>query len=49
MHDGQNLFDAETAYAGEWNIDEKLDSLNAQVIVVEIEHGNEKRIDELTP
>ena len=49
MHDAQNLFDAETAYAGEWNIDEKLDSLNAQVIVVGIEHGNEKRIDELTP
>ena len=49
MHDAQNLFDAKTAYAGEWNIDEKLDSLNAQVIVVGIEHGNEKRIDELTP
>lgn len=49
MHDAQNLFDTKTAYAGEWNIDEKLDSLNAQVIVVGIEHGNEKRIDELTP
>lgn len=49
MHDGQNLFDLKTAYVGEWNIDEKLDSLNAQVIVVGIEHGNEKRIDELTP
>jgi predicted alpha/beta superfamily hydrolase len=49
VHDAQNLFDSKTAYAGEWNIDEKLDSLNAQVIVVGIEHGNEKRIDELTP
>jgi predicted alpha/beta superfamily hydrolase len=49
MHDAQNLFDSKTAYAGEWNIDEKLDSLNAQVIVVGIEHGNEKRLDELTP
>jgi len=49
MHDGQNLFDTKTSYVGEWNIDEKLDSLNAQVIVVGIEHGNEKRIDELTP
>jgi len=49
MHDAQNLFDAKTSYAGEWNIDEKLDSLKAQVIVVGIEHGNEKRIDELTP
>lgn len=49
MHDAQNLFDAKTSFVGEWNIDEKLDSLNAQVIVVGIEHGNEKRLDELTP
>jgi len=49
MHDAQNLFDAKTSYVGEWNVDEKLDSLNAQVIVVGIEHGNDKRIDELTP
>jgi alpha-glucosidase len=49
IHDGQNLFDAKTSYLGEWNIDEKLDSLNAQIIIVGIEHGNEKRIDELTP
>jgi predicted alpha/beta superfamily hydrolase len=49
VHDAQNLFDAKTSYAGEWNIDEKLDSLNAQVIVVGIEHGNEKRLEELTP
>lgn len=49
MHDAQNLFDAKTSFVGEWNVDEKLDSLNAQVIVVGIEHGNEKRMDELTP
>ena len=49
MHDAQNLFDAKTSYVGEWNIDEKLDSLNAQVIVVGIEHGNDKRMEELTP
>jgi len=49
MHDAQNLFDAKTSYVGEWNLDEKLDSLNAQVIVVGIEHGGEKRITELTP
>lgn len=49
MHDAQNLFDAKTSYVGEWNVDEKLDSLKAQVIVVGIEHGNDKRIDELTP
>ena len=49
MHDGQNLFDATTSYVGEWNIDETLDSISAQVIIIGIEHGNEKRIDELTP
>lgn len=49
MHDAQNLFDASTSYAGEWNLDETLDSINAQVIVIAIEHGGDKRIDELTP
>lgn len=48
MHDAQNLFDAKTSFAGEWNVDEKLDSLNAQVIVVGIEN-TDKRMDELTP
>lgn len=49
MHDAQNLFDAKTSFVGEWNVDETLDSLNAQTIVIGIEHGNDKRIDELTP
>lgn len=49
MQDAQNLFDAKTAYSGEWNVDEKLDSLKAPVIVVGIEHGNDKRTEELTP
>lgn len=50
MHDAQNLFDAKTSYAGEWGVDEVLDSLNdPQVIVIGIEHGGDKRIDELTP
>jgi predicted alpha/beta superfamily hydrolase len=49
MHDAQNLFDASTSYAGEWNIDETLDSINAQVIIIGIEHGGDKRMDELTP
>lgn len=48
MHDAQNLFDAKTSFVGEWNIDEKLDSLNAQVIVVGIE-TTDKRMEELTP
>jgi predicted alpha/beta superfamily hydrolase len=49
MHDGQNLFDSKTAFAGEWNIDETLDSIAAQVIVIGIENGGDKRMDELTP
>lgn len=48
MHDAQNLFDASTSYAGEWNIDETLDSINAKVIVIGIEN-KENRMEELTP
>ncbi len=50
MHDAQNLFDDSTSYVGERKIDEYLDSINSkEVIIVAIEHGNEKRTDELTP
>jgi len=50
MHDAQNLFDVSTSYVGEWKIDEYLDSISDnKTIVVGIEHGNEKRIEELTP
>ncbi len=50
MHDAQNLFDANTSYVGEWEVDEYMDTLtDNESIIVGIEHGNEKRIDELTP
>ncbi len=53
MHDGQNLFDKKTAYAGEWGVDECLDSLQKRsgkgFIVVGIDNGGTKRLDELTP
>ena len=50
MHDAQNLFDTLTAFSGEWQVDEFLDTQKGQkVIVVGIDHGNEKRIAELTP
>ncbi|WP_298904189.1 alpha/beta hydrolase-fold protein [uncultured Psychroserpens sp.] len=50
MFDAQNLFDDQTSYVGEWKIDEYLDRLtNKEVIVVGIEHGNSKRLEELTP
>ena len=50
MHDAQNLFDTATAFVGEWQIDEFMEAQKGQkVIVVGIDHGNEKRISELTP
>lgn len=50
MHDAQNLFDSTTAFSGEWKIDEFLDTQKGQkVIIIGIDHGNEKRISELTP
>lgn len=50
MHDAQNLFDATTSYVGEWKIDEYLDSIaEDKTIIIGVEHGNEKRIEELTP
>ncbi|QDA31540.1 phosphonate ABC transporter ATP-binding protein [Thermococcus indicus] len=53
MHDGQNLFDQATSFAGEWNVDETLEKLfrerNFSVIVVGIDNGGERRIDEYSP
>jgi predicted alpha/beta superfamily hydrolase len=53
MHDGQNLFDAATSYAGEWNVDETLDALaratGFEAIVVGIDNGGDKRMSELSP
>jgi metallo-beta-lactamase class B len=53
MHDGQNLFDKKTSFAGEWGIDECMDSLQRYsgkgFIVVGIDNGGAKRLDELTP
>ncbi|HEX6041748.1 alpha/beta hydrolase [Longimicrobium sp.] len=52
MHDGQNVFDAATSYAGEWGVDEALDSLAAAgdpgVIVVAVDNGPE-RMAEYSP
>ena len=53
MHDGQNIFDETTSYSGEWNVDETLDKLfkekNLKLIVVGIDNGGEKRLDEYSP
>lgn len=53
MHDGQNLFDNATAYAGEWNVDETMNALSKagklELIVVGIDNGEAKRMTELNP
>lgn len=53
MQDGQNLFDAATAAYGEWRVDETLDSLAKkglpEVIVVGIDNGQDKRLNEYNP
>jgi predicted alpha/beta superfamily hydrolase len=53
LHDGQNLFDDATSYAGEWGVDEALNALAAsdgfEAIAVGIDNGGEKRMNELSP
>ncbi|HEY2394805.1 MAG TPA: alpha/beta hydrolase-fold protein [Rudaea sp.] len=52
MHDGQNLFDAATSFAGEWEVDETLNRLaqtkHLELIVVGIDNGGEHRMQEMT-
>ena len=52
MQDGQNVFDDATSFAGEWGVDEALDSLprgRMQAIVVAVDHGGSRRLDEYDP
>ncbi|MDX2089186.1 MAG: alpha/beta hydrolase-fold protein [Kofleriaceae bacterium] len=51
MFDGQNLFDDAGGFAGGWNMDRAVERVaRARApIVVGIDHGGRKRIDELTP
>jgi metallo-beta-lactamase class B len=53
MQDGQNLFNEQTAYAGEWGVDEALDSIQRitgkECIVVGIDNGGDKRMSEYSP
>lgn len=53
MHDGQNVFDFITSYAGEWEVDEILNELYDEgyevPLVVAIDNGESFRIDEYTP
>lgn len=52
MQDGQNVFDNATSGFGEWGVDEALDSLGTrfgETIVVAVDHGGAKRINEYAP
>ena len=52
MHDGQNIFDDVTSYAGEWGVDESAEALAARglpCIIVGIPNGGEARLDEYGP
>lgn len=51
--DGQNVFDANTSYAGEWEVDETLTKLENKgietAIVVAIDNGGNHRFNEYSP
>ena len=53
MHDGQNIFDSYTSFAGEWKVDETVDELikngSKKAIIVAIDNGSENRLNEYTP
>lgn len=53
MQDGQNLFDRYTSYAGDWQVDEMMESLaveeGLEAIVVGIPNGGAARLDEYSP
>ncbi|MGE5106500.1 MAG: alpha/beta hydrolase [Sphingobacteriales bacterium] len=50
LQDGQNVFDAATSFAGEWQADETMDSLvnngTRACIMVAIDNGGSKRLNE---
>jgi metallo-beta-lactamase class B len=53
LQDGQNVFDDATSFAGEWGVDETLDSLHARggvvPIVVAVDNDGRHRMDEYDP
>jgi predicted alpha/beta superfamily hydrolase len=54
MLDGQNVFDANESFSGEWEVDETLERLIPlrevkPIIVVAIDNGGGSRLDEYTP
>lgn len=49
MQDGQNLFDDATSFSGEWGVDETMDTTENPCIVVGIDHGGARRLQEYNP
>jgi predicted alpha/beta superfamily hydrolase len=52
MHDGQNLFDAATSYAGEWQVDETMERIapeGFEAIVIAVPNMGVERIAEYSP
>jgi predicted alpha/beta superfamily hydrolase len=52
MHDGQNLFDDHTSFAGEWHVDETMQRLSRQgieAIIVGVPNMGAERINEYSP
>lgn len=52
MHDGQNLFDAQTSYCGEWEVDETMERQSEwghEAIIVGIPNRGVERADEYSP
>lgn len=52
LHDGQNLFDAATSFAGEWRVDETMEELSREgieAIVVGIPNAGVARLEEYSP
>ena len=52
MHDGQNLFDEATSFAGEWRVDEALEEMahdGIEAIVVGVPNTGANRLQEYSP
>ncbi len=52
FQDGQNLFDQESSFAGEWQVDETMERLSAEeaeAIIVGIPHAGDERLIEYNP
>lgn len=52
MHDGQNLFDPRTSFAGEWHVDSTIDGASGEgleAIVVGIPNMGQERCNEYSP